>query len=151
MKVSRKSWHYKVLLDQHKAKVRNDNTSLCNYFWMVVSGVLCNIAAGLLITILVVCVLFLIGLPILNAFMYYTDINFIQLDPKIVNFCITFTAAVSSVYIGSFIFRSIKKLFGYIRYKFWGFNRKMESENNSLLYNYLRAKKNKICPMIELE
>lgn len=139
MKVSRDSWHYKILMDEHKLKTRN-GVSLCLYFWMVVF----NIFAWCLIGVLapaVACVF--LGIVYLTGYVWYFMVaGWFGVGSFDTN-AIEMSFIINSIFLVIWIFSM------FVRYNNKEKDKQKSSDN--LFVEYVKAKKRKVCPLIEVE
>ena len=122
MIINKHAWHYRMLIWLNK----KPSPSLCAYFWQVVSAVAWPLIA-LCATIYLV--IYFTGI--------FAQLDWVQSALVFIFFvglwnvmCVLFNiAAYIAKQIGSGVSRSVKK--------------------NGLLSEYLKARKNKVCPLIE--
>lgn len=157
MKVNKNSWHFK-LLEKTGSEIVDKlysgyNITLCNYFWGVVSSGFKLLAAGLAITILVIgitAMLLLMASGIITLFFA----SWLPVSSA--------NAAFSSV--GLFLIGVFGGLFfiewssqlisnGQIVPDYLKFKKSdiAVEHNPNLLLDYLKAKKDKVCPLITLD
>ena len=117
MKVSRKSWHYKL---RSLGSYQYSDT-LCSYFWGVVGKIL-------------ICILVLMFISV-YCWILYLDITF-----RIFSMGVVITLLALFLSITSIDFYRSK-----FKYKY----RYDPSLQNNILIDYIKAVKNKICPIIE--
>ena len=136
MKLSRKSWHYKltnniIYMNDLDFKLRyGSGVSLCPYFWAVV---ICVFLVGVVLPIMGIIALFLATIP----FTWWTQPEFKFLVVAII---------IGGLEIGALLV-------------FWAELRKARDgkilpgklKEKSLLYHWLKAKHEKICPMLEAD
>ena len=123
MKISRKSWHYK-LRNLWKDWYVEDN-NLCRYFWGMVGGLLKLLAVGIVI-------IYCISLITLGIYKYFTQ-------QYLLSNSILVVAGIACCVLPPLAIHYFRKFYG---------RPKIIGENN-ILREYVRAKKSKICPLIE--
>ena len=139
MKVSSDSWHYKILMTEHQQMVRR-GTSLCVYFWLVVlSMFIWTFAAvasvGITAAIGMACYLVFYVWYFLVADLFFGVQSF---DLQNLNLSLGIHAFMFGVWVFSVIFRFKNKIVG-------------REPSDNLVIEYVRAKKRKVCPIIEFE
>lgn len=140
MEVSKNAWHYKILMTETQAKIRN-GTSLCSYFWDVVFTVFAWIFIGIMSLVVIVCVL--TGLFYILYAWYFMIGSLVGVE--------TFSTELIRVslvlnYVGIFCWFvfSIKRLLSKLK------NGEILKSDN-LAFEYIKAKKQKICPVIQFK
>jgi len=129
MDISTKSWHYKIVK-------MSDNTplSLCTYFWTFIRNL------GILLLVLLVVGFFVFSFfnTIIVFFLY--GIEFIPDSSKV---AFGMVCIIAFCFLCAFLFIRTKE-------SEWYQKRKMENIQKppNILFSYLKAKKRKICPMI---
>ncbi|AAQ81530.1 hypothetical protein PHG31p209 [Aeromonas phage 31] len=127
MKISTKSWHYRLLNTMDMSIPR----SLCPYFWKVVFTIG---FIGVITTFLAIIFHGVGAKALWNWFDY--DANFVYATLFGFTLVVSVLAAVIGVFFG-FFYASEKELFT------------IKTEN--IVINYIRAKKSKICPTLEFD
>lgn len=142
MKVSRNSWHYRILMDEWQMKARN-GASLCSYFWMVVFSIFAWCMIGVLGTA-VFCVFLLVSY--LTGYVWYFMIagwfgveNF-HVDAIEMSFIVNAFVVLAWIYSMSVRFNNKK-----------GNSKVKQIFYDNLFAEYIKAKKQKVCPLIEVE
>jgi len=151
MNISKTDWHYKVLrtTDQYKVnyRVHHRSLSLCNYFWFVVFGVMSWFWTGVGILCFYGLALFLGGL-VLYFWVYLIDFQILgsMLDrPYEVNLIII------SLFCNFVLFFGLSSDFIVKKYKsFWSRKTTKPKRKPSLIIEYIKAKKAKVCPVMVL-
>ena len=115
MRISRKSWHYKISTLVCDGEPYDDN--LCVYFWRLVA----TIALSMII-LFVACTLIL---------HYFTS-------PMLIPTTIMILFIVLSVVLPVWAIMSFRARFG-----------SPEIQKANLLFEYIKSKKDKVCPLIE--
>lgn len=144
MKISKNSWHYKMVTDKsYGIYSGNVSNSLCIYFWQVVSRFF---IAGL---VAVVCSLILwcmIVAPLLNLVLGFTT-GVWWLGGTMINVFTFFGGIMWFAFLG-ISFTEI--VWPKLKAKY--FVKASERQPKpSLIGSYIKAKKDKICPVIEFE
>lgn len=116
MKISRKSWHYKIRNLGNDFGIYND--TLCRYFWAIVIRIV-------LITVCTAAIATLV-------YGYFTS-------PFWISTSIMILFLISSVVLPVWAVCFVRKRFG----------GPPELPKETLIFEYLKAKKNKVCPLIE--
>lgn len=117
MKVSKKSWHYRLLHQTMEGCPEFEYNNLCSYFWAVVSTLIVKIPIIIFLALILVVTSPIWGVVCLGFYLY---------DRRD---------------------RRLRKSAGLNPWQDWP-----EPEKEpSLLRAWLRAKKEKVCPMIEYE
>lgn len=133
MKISKKSWHYRFL----KAQRRAVPVSLCPYFWAVVFEALKMLVIGaslLVIAMFVAMVLFVTPIG------YMFDASWVT--EKEIGASVTFWAAIiimTTVGGTRHFYRRLRQ------------NRPVVHKESNIVTAYIKARKEKICPMLEFE
>jgi uncharacterized membrane protein YfbV (UPF0208 family) len=130
MKINKDTWHYKLWDKSYGYDMPPDNTNLCDYckkiFWEVSARVLLVLIALLAIGIL-------IGGPCFAIYAACWKHNY-----EALTMCGVITAsAVAVVGVMTWIEYMAKR------------SVKPKTESNNLLVNWFKAKKEKVCPLIE--
>lgn len=173
MKVKKSSWHYKV----YKKVNNSDPKDLCSYFWKVIGSLFLHfifysiVTLAILLYPVVFLVLFLFGsiqpFSLKNSLVRYKPITFfggkICFYPATLISPLIFLFPLFQVFPGTAIALILLLMINAISY-FIAFDylisnglyeEKYEEEEKSKEENiflaYLKAKKRKVCPLIELE
>lgn len=129
MKVSESSWHYK-LVDYFNWE---HSESLCFYFWQVVAGCLCTIGIFVVFLMLMFILISFPGVIVASKLFNSTEVLYY----------ITWVG-LSVLFWTSFVLIGVG--FGkFIEYK------RNKKPSTNILFQYIKAKKSKICPVIEFE
>lgn len=136
MKINKKSWHYQL---QRNFGIRLEycKISLCGYFW---STVFCLLICALLMVMIVPAIMVLSILP--SSF-------FIVKEPSLIN-----VSGFLHIYILSFLwymYRFESEYYQVHREKKRSIKKNCPKKEPGLLISYIRARKEKICPLIEFE
>jgi len=148
MEFNTQSWHYWVLMDGFKASIYRGNfkVSLCKYFWMVVWSVLVTTLAVLLGTFFVSVLSIIVLAPIVSSISFYLGFGTLSIFGTVgVSTWILFV--FSGLYVMNQLLDWCKDLFKWLRYK----NYVREQAPKGLVGQYLKAKKDKVCPIIEFK
>lgn len=163
MNINRNSWHYKLLSKMdfrvaRQLKYEDSNVTLCQYFWNVVAASLAFICATIIITSVVLGSLFiafsiLVGLAIFfgaswlpvvehGSFMFGSHVG-----------GLIFSFLVGTAFVWQTALEQVKA--GLIIPDWMKFSKqkvtpKKETKPN-ILFEYVKAKKNKFCPIVKLE
>ena len=143
MKVSRSAWHYEVVSEGlFWVDGWFPSKSLCKYFWQVVGMVLVGLGSIMLVVSPIVA---LLTFPFISG-SEATLVLFLQLMWALVGGAVlamiallAFAGAVSLVFGGGRLILS-KAL-----------SRSIKTKHPSIVYSYLKAKKDKVCPIIDFE
>lgn len=129
MKISEQSWHYRLLNFCNYTPQR----SLCLYFWQVVWSVLTTTVAVCIMTILAALFLYMMAMPVLAFLGVVTPGGYI---------CVILWVVV----LAGIFEDQIKN-----KYRDWQFREKKERKESepNILSEWIKAKKNKVCPTIE--
>jgi hypothetical protein len=128
MNINANSWHYKVYADfvgnKNMELSFNSNPSLCAYFWGVILGLLSRLIVALIVLFVIICLGFAIYQ--IGFLIYSYPYRSLQL--------LLIAIAVSILIVGIYrlSFRASDA---------W-------DNSDSLLTKYLRAKKEKVCPLV---
>lgn len=140
MKVSSDSWHYKILMTEHQQMVRS-GTSLCVYFWMVV-------LASIIWTFAIVAAIGIIAAIGVSVYMMFYVWYFMIADLFFGVQSFDIEAIELSIILHIFFFVGwIISVCLRIKNKI----KNQERNQPNLVIEYARAKKNRICPLIEFE
>jgi hypothetical protein len=123
MKIRKDSWHYKLYEKSYSEhRFPASNTNLCKYFWRVIGGTI-----YLAFCIAVICAV-LIGLGFLFYEHTLISVSVVAVGVAIVGLCVLYT------YISDRA--DLRHALGY------------QEPEPGLLRSYVRAKKAKVCPLI---
>jgi hypothetical protein len=133
MKISKKSWHYRML-NHFPWKIRNWETySLCGYFWLTIwTFVFCLVVVPVCAVALVGAVL-TVGMVILSPILQF----FFEIPSPVVIF-------------GGFV-DGVLLVILWCWYRKHYVNSDMCSETASLVGQYISAKHRKVCPLLDFE
>lgn len=131
MKISTESWHYKAIDYLNW----DHSNSLCFYFWQAVGASLAFVGFGVVLLFLLGILLSFPGVIIASKYIvvhswlyYFTWVSLSAL----------FWIAIMGAIVG------------FIKFVDFLSHRKPK-ESNNIVVSYIKAKKNKICPMIDFE
>jgi hypothetical protein len=159
MKISKDSWHVKMhekFGNTYPSEI--SGMSLCKYFWLTVW---CFIKTLFLIlgSIVVLVLLFIVTVVIPITFLItgITD-NFLQEFNYELAFAITMVEAIVVLMVGWEVYKqgAMKLYPSYLNFIFKRFSsktkevRKTKYKEPSLVVEWIKAKKSKVCPMIEV-
>lgn len=143
MEISKQSWHYKLVCNFNN----EPSNSLCKYFWQVVGSALIWLIMTVIgLSMAIVTTLFPIA-AIIIAYFYPSDVimeeSFILSEVFIGGALLLMVYAIVTMYwavkrIGQFIYRKYKK------------KAKPDKEPNVAI-EYIKAKKQKICPTLNFK
>lgn len=140
MKISTSSWHYKFLdegaLSSHGALP----TSLCPYFWTVVWRLFITFILSLFVGLL------LTGAVVLPIHLLFLDMSLMR-DTSLELFNV-FGGISWVVGIGGFLSFAIPEAMDFVKDKVCD-GKSKKDRKPSLLWEYLKAAKSKVCPIIE--
>lgn len=163
MNINRSSWHFKLLdkLDfkiSRRLKYEDEVVTLCQYFWNVVAGVIIGATIGFIIAFLVLGSLFILSsiltglvvffgaswLPVLeyDSFMFGQHSVGLALS-FFLSVAFIWQTAIDQVKEGKIVPQWLKPSKQEI-------TPKQETKPN-ILFEYVKAKKNKFCPVVKLE
>lgn len=133
MEINEKSWHFRLVKFTTYQSARNISDyggTLCKYFWLVVYAIVVNIfkAAG---------VMFLVWLFIYNPVSYIWAPD----DSKLL---------LIFMWVSLFVLVGIVFAIFFIRDKLRNRNRVHKVKQPNIVIEYLRAKKQKFCPVIKI-
>lgn len=137
MKIKKTSWHYQVASLTTNGQPSN---SLCIYFWQVVGSVFVAIPLSILA---ILALIFLLTLP-------FTQYLFTSKPPLTVTVII---GAFEILLLADVLLSSMKKRRGMGMFKYLKHQAPTFSNDSppSLFRSWLRAKKDKVCPLLEFE
>ena len=152
MKFSKNSWHYNFNYFMCNSSRQIENTkSLCQYFWFTVWNVLKFLGASVAVLALAVVCLFLTHCAIaffLGAFgIFYAGDSWVGGATMMLIVCVV---ALIMGFI-EFIHGGIKFWPHYISKHFTKVSEVVQEKSPSLVVEYVKATKSKICPVIEWE
>lgn len=139
MEVSRKSWHYRMNAWCWSHFGKSPAPSLCGYFWQTVFAPVVVVAfyAAILTVILVICSwLFYFSGAFLCNFLHWINVlpDSFDIVPGEFNWRhLIVSLIMSALLIGHFALQ----------------NRQNKNSKPNFVFEYIKAKKNKICPIIE--
>lgn len=144
MEISRKSWHYRVVEDVYSVPHQN----LCIYFWQVASALVVRaLHIGFLLFIACFVVMFF-AVPITWGIGELGWIEpVVETEIAMVPIAIMSMAAVAA--LGIFLMSCIKYLIEEYQYK-WK-KKKLVAKEPNLVVEYIRAKKQKVCPTLKFK
>lgn len=154
MNINKNSWHFK-LLDYFDHNVvwhlqRGDNVSLCNYFWNVIGAllkVLAIIGGGAVVTVVVGIILYALFGSLMYLLLPLTgplfDYKLYEVGLAVLIFALGITTVAG---ICATIGGDMKIVPKYLKP-----NKTEDSKPPSLFLSWLKAKKDKVCPLVKLE
>lgn len=151
VELKRSSFIYQhILSTSAKAEIRsNGRVSLCSLFWMVVGGCLMWLAVGVLIAAIAVVMLS----PLYQIIAYFTSLPLIVTKDDGAEILLTLGVVfnvVAAVGIIDWILQkrgtTFSKAIGWDKIK-----PKKKNKEPGLITSYLKAKKEKVCPIIEFK
>ena len=132
MIINKNTWHYKFNVCSASDYKTCSHTTLCSYFWFTVGNCMDYVlAAGAVLVVLT-----LLGIP-------FSDYVHFTLLPVSGLLTASMLVVVALCIAGTHIL--VTKLASYV------FKRRPVKHEKSLLYNYLKAKKEKMYPLIAFE
>lgn len=148
MKINTNAWHFKILSEKDKSRILTaGDVSLCLYFWRVVFGTLMHIAAfGVLAAAAVVISFFVYA----TGYIYYFTIAYgvfdvMSFDRDMLDSSIALNVlgvfVVSTYLIVSHTIEVIRRFSGRVR----------PEKEPTLIGSYIHAKKQRVCPYLEVE
>ena len=162
MNISKSSWHYKLNnclrsgSDTMYDLRRGNHVSLCWYFWFTVGSVFQSILAGLFALFLTFGSLFagwiLVVNPLVSIFVLLTGYGYSLVDlqtyPTSLFLLLTFTTG-----LGILLYKTgdIKFAPEWLSKHFKRSPKPSKPIKQSLVAEYIKAKKQKICPLVKLE
>jgi hypothetical protein len=146
MEISVNSWHYKILSDCQKSKMHRKNTTFCSYFWSVVSAIMVWITVG--VACICLSIIFLMCVYWVGYIYYFAFTDYFSLvqtfdserlyTSLVINVLVVFAWSLRLFFLGSkTIYYKAKEI--------------EIPESKNILVQYVKAKKNKYCPMIEFK
>ncbi len=137
MKISKETWHYKLNASMSSHNETMNKRSLCTYFWFTVLS--CMKVA--LIILLVFTSIIMLASPYFALFIDSFETNLpIPLIGLVFNYFV----------FGMICYELIKMQYSQYKEKYgWGEGANHQKQNIAL--DYVKAKKQKICPTIEFE
>lgn len=138
MKISKDSWHFKAARFAYSWIDWQSNIGLCNYFWMVVFGIFKIMFTGVWIAVLAVAGVLGLLYPIIQIWTGVTPV----LSLCLVAYLILFMT----------LWSSRENLPAPLQKEIILFDRRDKKEMTpNLLTEYIKAKKQKICPILEIQ
>lgn len=163
MNINKSSWHFKLLdkMDFRVArqlKYEDSNVTLCQYFWNVVGAILKGLSIGWIIAFLVLGSLF-IASSIITGLVIFFGANWLPVvEYRGFMFANHGVGLLLSVLIGvSFIWQTaIDQVKAGLIVPNWMKSSKQvvtpkKEVKPNILFEYVKAKKNKFCPIVKLE
>lgn len=148
MKINTNSWHFKVLSERDRTKILTaGGDSLCLYFWRVMFGVLMHVVALMLLAVAAVVVLFFLCA---TGYIYYFTIAYGLFDVMSFNQD-ALNASIALNVIGvsiAFVYLLMTNISECIR---WLKARVRTKKEPTLFGSYIRAKKQRVCPYLEVK
>ena len=148
MELSKNSWHYKLLRWRHVSKQEIEDQTLCEYFWLVIQNIFIILMGSAIIILFGILVVLILLTPFINVF------HAVDAPALIISYLIwTLIYLIPLVGANKYLANCDK----YDQpYPFWGktyrrlFKRpKIKGPKQlGLLKSYMKAKKDKICPLI---
>ena len=137
MNISKTSWHYKVVANTFCSMDRWwPSQSLCIYFWQVILRLVLGLALGLILVS-----------PLVTIITYVTGT--IESSHVLVQLYASVGFVIGTLYLLGllvFIFVLLYEGVGWVSRKFP--KKHKEPKEPSLLLAYIKAKKDRVCPMI---
>lgn len=164
MNINKSSWHFKLLdkLDFKVARLlryEDSVVTLCQYFWNVVAGVIIGATIGFIIAFLVLGSLFILSSILTGLVVFFgaswlpvLEYDSFMFGQHIVGLALSFLLSVA--FIWQTAIDQVKA--GLIVPDWMKFSKqvattpKQETKPN-ILFEYVKAKKNKFCPVVKLE
>ena len=157
MKINKNSWHYKLLeknaSDNYYDLLNGRTVTLCNYFWSVVGYMLKTVCGWFAIAMGAMAFTWLLVSMLLGVvtlfFATWLPVNEVIADISFIGIVMNFVVIVTTViHYGAYLIREGRIVPNYL--KFTKSEKVVEAKPN-LLFDYLKAKKHKVCPLLELE
>ena len=147
MKVNKNSWHYRAITEETLGLTGvgsyNVSRSLCIYFWQVVISV---VFKGFLLLVMLPSLLSLfVVMPLVSVVGTLVTGNLVQGDTGL----IVLLAEALSVLIGILLWGYFTLVDKYRDYNYKKLLQDPIDKEPSLVGQYIKAKKDKICPIIE--
>lgn len=142
MKIKQSSWHFGLVSSFFTSIEYEHNVSLCKYFWMLVFSILVSAVLGVFLCFI---------LTAFITFLTYPIWQFVLGSNIVVGF--------SSLLVWIVFGKALQEEFGdstanwninVLPHVYTGRTNKKVKEPNVLI-EYLKAKKNKVCPLLEIE
>lgn len=157
MKVNKNSWHYKLMdywdyevIDQ---LLYGNNVTLCQYFWNVVGAILQSVAFAAMIVVAIAVFVFLafaiIIAPINYLLTAYFGVPELMEGLGVVTIFIFWVLLPLAGGIEEYMRGNIKGIPDWMRLVPKEIVKKEKKPN--LAWEYIKAKKRKVCPLIQLE
>jgi len=135
MKISSNSWHWKLNQFAHTKMTEDRKYSLCKYFWLTVASVLLSM-------LMVFTALFAISFIVMPTLALF---DVIENNPAT-----SVQAAIFCAFVIGCGFMLLKEYYKEtIKPKIYGSTRQPKRVN--IAFEYVKAKKSKICPILEVE
>lgn len=148
MKINTNSWHFKVLSEKDRTKVLiAGGDSLCLYFWRVVFGVLMHVTALVLLAAAAVVVSFFLYA---TGYIYYFTIAYGVFDVMSFNQDMLNSSIALNV-LGLFVVSVYLITINTPECIRWFKGRARTEKEPTLLGSYIRAKKQRVCPYLEVK
>src|SRR5690554_388462 len=148
MKINTNSWHFKVLSERDRTKILiAGGDSLCLYFWRVMFGVLMHVTALALLVAAAVVISFFVYA---TGYIYYFTIAYgvfdvMSFDQGMLDSSLVFN--VLGVFVASVYLIVVNTIEGIRKFK----GRARTEKEPTLLGSYIRAKKQRVCPYLEVK
>ena len=163
MNINKSSWHFKLLNKMgfrvaRQLKYEDSNVTLCQYFWNVVGAILMGLCIGWISTFLVLGSLF-IAFSIVTGLVIFFGASWLPIVEH-GSFMfgshaggLIFSFLVGTAFVWQTALEQVKA--GLIIPDWMKFSKqkvtpKKETKPN-ILFEYVKAKKNKFCPIVKLE
>lgn len=142
MNVSTDSWHYKIAYNKHVRTSKSIPANLCNYFWFVAVYVIFKILVPISVSIL-----YIIGLYIMSNY----DFNELSvLSQSVYVISVSINALIAFMIFMVIVITVVNCIIKGIEYTFNKItNKTKRCKEPNLVVEYIRAKKQRVCPMIK--
>ncbi len=137
IKINKESWHYK-LVKFGQTNEHEISNNLCTYFWQSVKGVLLGMFGIVIVTLIGSTFLYMLAAPFMSLLLPESIFAFIL--------CIFYGVIIMKVAI-----ESISEDHWLAIDVFAKFKSKEKERKPSIIKEYLKAKKQKICPTLTFE
>ena len=163
MNINRNSWHYKLLSKMdfrvaRQLKYEDSNVTLCQYFWNVVAASLALTCAIIIITFVLLGSLFIVSSMITGLVIFFGASWLPVFGYGSFMWANHGVGLLLSVLVGvSFIWQTAidQVKAGLIVPSWMKFSKQKVTPNKetkpNILFEYVKAKKNKFCPIVKLE
>lgn len=155
MKINKNSWHYKLVdhfdHDVVRELIYKKNVTLCQYFWSVVGALIKAgiVVAGAAVVVALVgvllyglfCALMFLLIPFTGAFMNYKVYDVGLMTVAFITLGSTFLGVMAACNGDMEVVPDWMK----------SNTTEQEDKQPSLLWSWIKAKKDKVCPLIKLE